>query len=58
MCYNDDNISGLVFAIGAAFEPDSVNVRKAPSSADERMYEDKSSYYRLRPQRIRSSMEN
>jgi diguanylate cyclase (GGDEF)-like protein len=45
----------LNFAVGTAFDPDSVNVRKALRTADERMYADKNRYYELHPEKKRSA---
>lgn len=44
----------LVFAIGAAFETDVRNVRRALHLADERMYDDKNKYYEMHPEKKRS----
>ena len=49
-----ENYDGLVFAIGAAYEASSANVRKALHEADERMYIDKKKYYELHPEKKRT----
>nr|MCR5167063.1 GGDEF domain-containing protein [Oscillospiraceae bacterium] len=46
------------FAIGAAFESDSTNVRTALHNADERMYADKKRYYELHPEMKRGASQN
>ena len=47
------NYTDLVFAIGAAYESDAVNVRTALQNADKLMYEDKKRYYDLHPEKKR-----
>ena len=46
----------LVFAIGAAYETDSVNVRIALHNADERMYADKKLFYEKHPELRREAV--
>ena len=46
----------LVFAIGAAYETDSVNVRIALYNADERMYADKKLFYEKHPELRREAV--
>ena len=48
---------GLVFAIGSAYEKDAVHIRTALRAADERMYENKKSYYLLHPEMKRTASE-
>ena len=47
------NYTDLVFAIGAAYESDALNVRTALQNADKLMYEDKKRYYDLHPEKKR-----
>ena len=49
-----DKYEGLVFAVGTAYEAETVNVRSALHIADERMYADKKRYYELHPEKKRS----
>ena len=49
-----EKYEGLVFAVGTAYEAETVNVRSALHIADERMYADKKRYYELHPEKKRS----